>query len=302
MIFMNVKDKNILITGATGFIGKYLAKKLIEDNRVFCITRTKNEVYKNNNIEWILCDLSKRIDFKDFPKDIDIIIHLAQSRKYKQFPDEALDIFSVNTYSTLQLLDYGRRIGIERFVYASTGGVYTPRNDERLRETEYINPINFYALSKYTSEQLAKFYTNYFDTVILRYFFVYGPGQKGMLIPNLIESVKTGKPIVIYNENGIRITPIYIDDAVEATIRALKVSGYEIINIGGKDIVSIKEIAEIIGNILRKKPVYEFKIDPNARDYIADITKMKELLKYTPKVSIEEGLKKTIHESATLSN
>jgi len=294
--------KRILITGGTGYLGKHLVKRLVKDNEVFCITRTKNKIYKNNNIKWILCDLSKKIDFKDFPKDIDIIIHLAQSRKYKQFPDEALDIFSVNTYSTLQLLDYGRRIGIERFIYASTGGVYTPKNDERLRETEYITPINFYALSKFTSEQLAKFYTGYFDIAILRYFFVYGPGQKGMLIPNLIESVQTGKPIIIYNKNGIKITPIYIDDAVEATIRALNVQGYEIINIGGKEIVSIKDIAEIIGNILRKKPVYEFRDDPTARDYIADITKMQELLKYTPKVSIEEGLKRTIHESSTLSN
>jgi len=299
---MKVKNKKILVTGATGFIGKNLVKTLAKDNDLYCTTRSRDKMYELENVRWIPCDLSEKINFDIFPKDIDMIIHLAQSRKYKQFPDEALDIFSVNTYSTLQLLDYGRKIGIEKFVYASTGGVYVPKNDEPLKETDIMNPINFYALSKYTSEQLIKFYSEYFSTIILRYFFVYGPGQRNMLIPNLIEAVKMGKPIIIYNETGIKITPTYIDDAVEATIRSLSLSGFEVINIAGNDVVSIKDLAEMIGEILNKSPIYEFKRDPNARDYIADTTKMKKLLKFTPKVSIKEGLKRTIYESSTLSN
>lgn len=284
----------VLITGGTGFIGSKLVEHISKDNLVYCIARSESKISQSDNVNWIIQDLSKELDYSILPKELDAIIHLAQSKHYKNFPEKALDIFLVNDYSTVQLLDYGRKIGIKSFVFASSGGVYA-RKDGSFLEDDPLNPTTFYLNSKLISEHLVNSYSNFFSTAILRYFFVYGEGQKNMLTPNLINSVKEGRPIIIYNEEGIKLTPTYIDDAVRATASAISIQENEIINVAGSDVVSILKLSEIIGEVLGKKPVYEYKNDPNAMDFVANIDKMKSVLGVVPEVSIKEGIKRTIN-------
>ena len=284
----------LLVTGATGFIGSKLVERISKDNLVYCIARSESKIFQKDNVNWIIQDLSKELNYSILPKELDAIIHLAQSKHYRNFPEKALDIFLVNDYSTVQLLDYGRIIGIKSFVYASSGSVYA-RKDGSFLEDDPLNPTTFYPNSKLISEHLVNSYSNFFSTAILRYFSVYGEGQKNMLIPNLINSVKEGRPITIYNEEGIKITPTYIDDAVRATASAISIQGNEIINVAGSDVVSILKLSEIIGEVLGKKPVYEYKNDPNAMDFVANIDKMKSVLGVVPEVSIKEGIKRTIN-------
>ena len=286
----------ILITGATGFIGGGLINSLSGKHDLYCLSRSKN-TSKENNINWIIQDLSKKINYSNLPDELDVIIHMAQSRHYREFPKMALDMFNVNTCSTLQLLDYGREIGLKSFIFASSGGIYRRKNGPFL-EGDSLEPPTFYLRSKYISECLIDSYSDFFSTVILRYFFVYGEGQKNMLVPNLINSVKERKPIIIYNKEGIRINPVYIDDAVRATVNAISLKGNEVINVAGSDVVSILELSEMIGEVLGKEPVYEYKKDSNAMDFVANIEKMKSKLAAAPKISINEGIKRTItHES-----
>ena len=283
----------VLVTGATGFIGSKLVEHISKDNIVYCISRSKDNIFQRDNVNWVIQDLSKELNYSILPKELDAIIHLAQSKHYRNFPEKALDIFLVNDYSTVQLLDYGRRIGIRSFVFASSGGVYAHK-DGFFLEDDPLNPTTFYLNSKLISEHLVKSYTDFFSTTILRYFFVYGEGQKNMLIPNLINSVKEGRPILIYNEEGIKITPTYIDDAVRATAGAISIQENETINVAGGETISILELSEIIGEVLGKKLVYEYKNDPNAMDFVANIDKMKSVLGVMPEVSIKEGIKRTI--------
>jgi nucleoside-diphosphate-sugar epimerase len=284
----------LLVTGATGFIGRKLVEHISKDNIVYGIARSESKIFQKDNINWIIQDLSKELNYSILPKELDAIIHLAQSKHYRNFPEKALDIFLVNDYSTIQLLDYGRRIGISSFVFASSGSVYARKGGSFL-ESDPLNPTTFYPNSKLISEHLVSSYSNFFSTAILRYFSVYGEGQKNMLVPNLINSVKEGRPIMIYNEEGIKITPTYIDDAVRATASAISIQGNEIINVAGSDVVSILKLSEIIGEVLGKKPVYEYKNDPNAMDFVANIDKMKSVLGVVPEVSIKEGIKRTIN-------
>lgn len=283
----------ILVTGATGFIGSKLVEHISNDNIVYCITRSKNKIFKRKNVEWIIQDLSEELNYSVLPEELDAIVHLAQSKYYRNFPEKALDIFLVNDYSTVQLLDYGRRIGIKSFIFASSGGVYA-RKDGSLSEDDPLNPFTFYLNSKLISEYLIKTYSNFFSTIILRYFFVYGEEQKNMLIPNLINSVKEGRSITIYNEEGIKITPTYVDDVVRATTSAIAFQGNKTINVAGNEAISILEISEIIGDVLGKKPVYEYKKDDSVMDYVANINKMRLVLGIEPITSTKKGIKKMI--------
>ncbi len=283
----------ILVTGANGFVGTKLIQSLSKENKVYCISRRGDSGMSHPNIRWIQQDLSKKIDYSVLPEKIDSIVHLAQSRHYREFPEKALDIFDVNDSSTLQLLDYGREVGIQSFVLASTGGVYAATFGQ-MREDSPLNPQGFYPLSKYIAERLVQSYAPYFSTSILRLFFIYGEGQGNMLIPNLIRSVKDGRPVTLNSETGIKITPTYVSDVVRAIGEAIKVEGHETINVSGDEVVSIAEIARTIGEILTIQPKYEHTPNPNAMDFIVDNRKMKDLLGIVPEVSFREGLERAI--------
>jgi len=285
----------ILLTGATGFIGERLLKSLssAQDNELYCTTRAAKKPGDRERITWIHQDFSKKLDFSLFPVRLDTIIHLAQSKNYRNFPEQAIDIFDINVSSTVQLLDYGRQAGISSFVFASTGGVYGYK-DSPILETDTPNPSGFYPYSKYISECLVKSYSTYFSTVILRYFFVYGEGQRDMLMPNLIASIMAGRPIIIHNGRGRRINPVYVDDAVKATIASPAVQGSEIINVAGEETISILELSELIGQLINKKPKLDFVTENQEIDMVADISKMKLKLSVNPKIFVNEGLSRVV--------
>ena len=133
----------ILLTGATGFIGSRLLKSLssAQDNKLYCTTRAAKKPGDGESITWIHQDFSKKLDLSLFPVRLDTIIHLAQSKNYRNFPEQAIDIFDINVSSTVQLLDYGRQAGISSFVSASTGGVYGYK-DSPILETDMVADIS----------------------------------------------------------------------------------------------------------------------------------------------------------------
>jgi len=284
---------NILVTGATGFVGRRLVTSLGQRGELSCVARSEDTLNAQPDINWIVQDLSQNIEPSAFPSKLDVIIHLVQSRHFREFPEKALDVFNVNVASTMQLLDYGRNIGIKQFILASTGGVYAFK-DSTIYETDCPDPPNFYGYSKYLSECLVNSYSENFSTVILRYFFVYGEGQQAMFIPNMIGSVKQGNPIMIQNERGRRINPIYVGDAVDATVNALNLEGHEVINVAGGEIVTIKEIARLIGQMLEIEPKYTLRSERGPIDMVADISSMTLKLGITGQVPLEEGLRRTI--------
>jgi len=286
-------NMKILVTGANGFVGAKLIQSLSKENEVYCISRREDSGPSHPNIQWIQQDLSNKIDYSVLPERIDSIVHLAQSRHYREFPEKALDIFNVNDNSTLQLLDYGRKVGIQSFVFASTGGVYAATSGP-MREDSLLNPQGFYPLSKYIAERLVQSYAPYFSTSILRLFFIYGEDQANMLIPNLIRSVKEGRSVTLNSETGIKITPTYVSDVVRAIGQAIKMEGHEIINVSGDEIISMVEIARTIGEILKIQPNYEYAPNPNTMDFVVDNRKMKDLLGIVPEVPFREGLERTI--------
>ena len=295
MIKQSIKKSKLLITGGNGLLGKQLIPLLLEDYEIYSILRKKPDSILKN-VEYLYIDLSTQWNTSILPNDIDIIIHLAQSSKFRDFPSEAEDIFNVNIKSTAQLLDFARKNNIQKFVYASSGGIYGTNSNRAFNESSPItatDQLGFYLGSKLCGEVLVRNYSTLFDVITLRFFFMYGPKQhKTMLIPRLISKVRNNDSIILTGYNGIKINPINVDDAKKAVQNTLLLDGSYVFNIGGSEVYSIREIAEVIGDTFGKKPIFEI-VDEKAKDLIGDITGMKNKL-YIPKIDFHKGIKSFI--------
>jgi nucleoside-diphosphate-sugar epimerase len=268
----------ILVTGAAGFIGGHLIGRLRRGHEVFALGKRVPPVGGHGGVSWVEQDLTESLDYARLPRGVDVVVHLAQSRFYKDFPEQAGDIFAVNVDGTFKLLEYARRAGAGRFILASTGGVYG-YSYEKFVETDPVSPLNFYLSSKYISELLVGNYQQYFDTTVLRLFFVYGAGQKPtMLIPRLVRSVLAGEPVTLRGREGIHINPVHVGDVVSALEGALGLRGHHLINVAGPQVLSLREICRVIGQHVGREPVFTALDDQKSGYLIGDITKMEELL------------------------
>ena len=285
---------NILVTGANGFIGRQLIGAIHGKHKVFGMVRQLPDNNPFAGTCWLEQDLTQPLDYSRLPERVDAIIHLAQSRFYKQFPEKAKDIFDVNIKSTFQLLEYAQKVGASCFIYASSGGVYG-YSYERFVEADPVSPLDFYLSSKYTSELLIANYNEFFKTVVLRLFFVYGEGQENMLFPRLLDKIKKDETVTIEGENGLNINPIYVGDAIRAFENVLSSSTSDVYNIAGDEKVSIKKLVNIMGGLMGKEVRIENTRQYNFGDVLGDNSRMKQILGICPEVSLSEGLSKMIH-------
>ena len=284
---------NILITGANGLLGRNLVEMLSAEHQIYAVVRTRENTYFkcNQNITIIETDLNN-LDLTVLPEKIDAIYYLAQSNRFREFPDGTEDMLAINIATPLKIANWAIKNKIKTFVYASSGGVYT-NPDKAVKEFFDINAnekLGFYLNSKLSAEMLLRNYAQMFETfTIIRPFFMYGVGQnKTMLIPRLIESVIHEQEITLNGENGIKINPIYVTDAAKAISRILDLKGEHIINIAGNDIVSLKELCLIIGEIVGKEPIFKYN-STIQNDLVADIQVMNEKL-FSPIINISSGI------------
>lgn len=280
----------ILITGATGFVGARLLARLVGHGEVWALSRRRPA---GSGVRWLQQDLAAEVWTAALPERIDAVVHLAQSGNFRDFPAKAVEIHAVSAGTTMRLLDWAVRAGATQFVLASTGGLYgagTSPARESDPLPDFTGPLGFYFATKRASELLVEQYSRLLNGAILRYFFVYGSGQpQQMLMPRLVGSIAAGSPIQLQGEDGIRINPIHVDDAVRAIERCLELNNSGLFNVGGPDVASLREIAEIVGRKLGRSP--EFVVDEGARPnhLVADIERMSRELG-APSVGLEVGI------------
>lgn len=270
-----------LVTGASGLLGRSVCRVLNDaGHKVFGVLRP------GSNVEGIGCQ-PVAADVTDpgwigqkLPRRIEAVVHLAQSRRFRDFPDGAADVFGVNVNATAQLLDYAVRSGASHFIYASSGGIYR-RGEAPLTENAPLDPpgdLGFYLGSKAAAEILVQSYSSLLNVVILRPFFVYGPGQKrDMLIPRIFDSVRDAQPLRLDGDSGLSINPIHVDDAAIAVSRAISLSEGAVINIAGPETLTLREIALAFGEHIGREPIFEPTGEPN-RSLLGSIDLMCDLL------------------------
>jgi UDP-glucose 4-epimerase len=278
----------VLATGATGLIGRHLVARMAPRCELICISRSEPDAGLAAAADWLRLDLAEPIDHKRLPGSIDGIVHLAQSDRYRDLPDGIEDLFAVNVRSTLDLLEYGRRAGARAFVLASTGGCYEPGPDA-IGEEAPLRPPGPYFRSKRMAELLAENYADLLGGAILRLFFVYGPGTGERLVNRLAQRILDGEQIVIEGDPGMRLNPIFADDAAAAIEAALGLERQEVVNIAGSEVVTVTELVNRLSRALGL-PVDVRHTDERPADLIADTARMGDRLGVAPQTSLDEGL------------
>jgi UDP-glucose 4-epimerase len=280
----------VLVTGGTGFTGEALLRGLVNrGDAVFALHRpdgaTPNEL---EGVTWISQDLVAPLG-ASLPDEIDAVVHLAQSRRYRDFPDGAEDVFEVNANATVRLLAWAREAGAQTFIYASSGAVYAP-GPEPAREDQRTSPGNFYAASKVCGELACEQFRSELTAHVLRFFFIYGPGQENMFLPGVLGRILRDEAVTLGGEEGIRINPVYIDDAVQAIMGLLQKRESLTLNVAGPDTLSLRELSELAGQLLGRTPRYS--IADSSPDVLASIEVLEDA-GLGPSVSFTEGLRRT---------
>ena len=296
--------KNYLVTGAAGFIGSAVAKRLISlGNYVVSIDNLSTGKKSNipEGVVFIEGDCGDPEIYTKVPnKNYDAIIHIAgQSSGEISFDDPVYDI-KTNAVSTLLLLKYALDTSCKRFIYTSSMSVYGKQPDQRVKEGSECNPLSFYGVGKLASEHYLEIYRTYgIETTSLRLFNVYGPGQN-------LENLKQGMVSIylaqIHEKDLVEVKGsleryrdfIYIDDVVDAFESCLtgKGSEGEIINIGTGVRTTVEELLALLFELQQKKLNIK-NADSTAGDLFgiyADITKMKTILGIEKPKNLIKGL------------
>ncbi|MEF8729084.1 MAG: NAD(P)-dependent oxidoreductase [Accumulibacter sp.] len=272
--------QKVLITGSSGHLGARALNMLRTRCEVHALVRAKPAA-EYADVSYHEIDLSRAWSPGSLPGRMDAVIHLAQSRNYRDFPSQAVETYHVNTASTALLLDYARQAGVTRFVLASTGGLYQPGTTVIDGNTPVKPPrgsLAYYFRTKLSAELLAEPFSTLFDIIILRPFFIYGPGQSAdRLISRVIASVRDGRSIQLSGTEGLKINPIHVDDAADLLSILLEASGSRTLNVAGPDVVSIRQIAEFTGQFLGVAPVFDF-VGGSGEMIVADNSAVSSLL------------------------
>ena len=302
----NLSRENILVTGGTGEIGSRLVKSLLSLgaevsvlSRHLTTSPVISSLSKRGDIQFLRCDLTAKDDLerhKGSLKRVSLIVHLASViSPSSDICQEGINSINLNLMGTINLLRYTS--SVKNICYASSAAVYGIPIKVAIDEEHPTEPQSIYGASKLATEKFLQLYSQEakVPVTILRYSSVYGGKVTQRAIPSFISNVLNNKPPVIFGDGSIKRDYVYVDDVVDASILALYRQRSDIYNIGAGKGCSIKEVANTIMEIVGVNLGIEFRPERGLRyDFVYDISKARNVLSYSPKIDIREGLKRQI--------
>ena len=301
-----------LVTGAAGFIGAQVSTQLIADGHQVVGVDNLNDAYdvrlKHYRLERLqklagfsyrhidICNLPllKEMFTQDGP--FDAVINLAARAGVRFSVENPWSYLDTNTTGALNLLDLCRQYQTPKFVQASTSSIYGANAPLPTPEdADSSHPLQPYAATKKAAEVLAHSYHHLhgLDVTVVRYFTVYGPaGRPDMVMFRFAQWIAEGQTVRLNGDGNQSRGFTYVDDIARGTILALKPVGYEIVNLGGHEVITINElIAQLEQRIGRPAQVERYPFHPaDMLSNLADVSKARQLLGWNPQVSLSEGL------------
>ncbi len=306
-----------LVTGAAGFIGARVTEFLTADGHAVVGIDNLNDAYDVRVKEYRLARLKQQPGFAFYRGDIcdrpllekigteqgtiNAVIHLAARAGVRASTENPWGVVDTNLVGSLNLLEFARQFNIPKFVLASTSSIYgaepplpTPE------EADSSHPLQQYAASKKAAEALSHVYHHLYglDVTIFRYFTVYGPaGRPDLALFRFVQWIAEGRPIRLNGDGSQSRGFTYVDDIARGTILGLRPLGYEIINLGGHESISMNDliamVEEILGNHAEivHAPFHRADIMNN----LADVSKARSLLGWEPQVGLREGVRNLVN-------
>lgn len=310
-----LRNKKVLVTGSAGFIGSHLVEKLLELNchvRSFVRYNSRNNLgclefvptKVKNNVEIFQGDLLNPDSVNRAVKDIDIVFHLGCLIAIPYSYVNPREVVNANVLGTYNILEASRKEEVKKIVHTSSSEVYGTAQFVPINENHPLQAQSPYSASKIAADKLAEsFYLSYdLPVATVRPFNTYGPRQSARaVIPTIITQILSGETVYLGSMNPTRDFT-YVEDTVEGIIKIAESKDTigKVINIGSGKEITIGELTDKIIEITEGgvKVIFDAnRVRPEQSEVerlCADITKAKELLKWAPKVSLKEGLKRTI--------
>jgi UDP-N-acetylglucosamine/UDP-N-acetyl-alpha-D-glucosaminouronate 4-epimerase len=313
--------RTVLVTGGAGFIGSHLVDQLLEGGAAVRVLDNLSTgslvnlqaaaerhsrdgaVVNGSRLEVIIGDVRDREVLRKALRNVKYVFHLAALPASAVGVRESVNVHAVNVEGTLNLLHGALTEGVWRVVVASCASVYGTPDTAPVFEDAPLRPTSLFGASKVAAETYCQaFYARHqLDTVILRYFSVYGPRERaipgGPVLPNLIEAVRRRRPFIDYSDTSSEDF-IYVDDAVAATLAAARAprAGGHAVNIGSGQMTRIGSVLRIVTDLLQTSIVPGFTKVSEARPghLAAETSRATALLDFAPRISIIAGLARLV--------
>ena len=301
---------NVLITGGAGFVGSHLIERFISkqynvtviDNLLTGSKKNVEPFIENDNFTFIDFDVQHHIEIS---QDLDYVLHLASAASPKAYTQHPINTLKAGSIGTINTLGLAKAKGA-KYLLTSTSEVYGDPQISPQPETYWgnVNPNgvrSMYDEAKRFAEAAVASYNRIYnlDTRIVRLFNTYGPKMKindGRVVTNFISQAISGEDITIYGNGDQTRSFCFVDDTVLGIIKAMESDSSEVFNIGNPNEITILQLAEKVISLTNSKSAIKFvelpEDDPMQRK--PDITKANKKLDWFPKVSLEDGLMKTI--------
>jgi NAD dependent epimerase/dehydratase len=313
---VSLRDTDVLVTGADGFIGSHVVERLIADGarvRAFCLYNSRGSWGWLDDLEPdVKSDLDVRLgDIRDArfveaaTEGVEIVLHLAAliAVPYSYVAPESF--IDTNVRGTLNVLEAARRGGVRRFVQVSTSEVYGTPESLPIRETHPIQAQSPYAASKAAADQLALSYwrTYGLPVVVLRPFNTYGPRQSARaVVATILRQLLAGRTEIRLGRLDPRRDLTYVGDTVDGLVRAATTAGVdgETIQLGSGRAESVGDLLELAAGILGVTATAvqeDARLRPDASEVLvlrSDPSKARALLGWEPQTDLEEGIRATI--------
>ena len=295
-----------LVTGGCGFIGSHLVERLLEEGcQVVVLDNLKTgrlsnlkAVSHDPKLTVVQKDITQLEEIRNDFKGIEAVFHLAALADIVPSIQRPVDYYHTNVTGTLTVLEAARTAGVRRFLYAGSSSCYGIPDRYPTPETAPVKPEYPYALTKYLGEQLAlhwgKVYR--FEVLSLRLFNVFGPrartgGTYGAVMGVFLAQKLANKPLTIVGDGTQKRDFTYVTDVAEAFwLAGTRSLRNEVLNVGSGATYSVNRLAQLVGGSTMTIPKRPGEPDCT----FADITKIRRLLGWTPKVSFEAGVKRLL--------
>lgn len=306
---------NYLVTGAAGFIASRVAQMLLADGHRVVGVDNLNDAYDVRIKEYRLKQLQNKPGFVFQHMDVsdrktiaalaksgpyDAIFNLAARAGVRAAVENPWVFVETNMTGTLNMLEVARQNNVPKFILSSTSSIYGL--DAPIPTPETANsdlPLQPYAASKKGAEAMCHAYHHLYgiDVTVFRYFTVYGPaGRPDMVMFRFVQWIMEERPVLLNGDGEQSRGFTYLDDIARGTILGLKPVGYEIINLGGHEMITINQLIHMLEGIIGKKAQVErFPLHPaDMLANLADINKAGQLLGWAPAVSLTEGVQRMV--------